>query len=142
MLGVLELLKAHPRVLYIDIDVHHGDGVEEAFYTTDRVMTLSLHLYRPGAFFPGTGGLEEVGEGQGRGYSVNVPLLEGCTDEDYLGLFKPIVSRIMEVFKPGAVVLQCGEPNGVRAASRAPPRPVSCGGLARPVGAGLRGGVI
>lgn len=55
MLGILELLRYHPRVLYIDIDVHHGDGVEEAFYTTDRVMTCSFHKY--GEFFPGTGEL-------------------------------------------------------------------------------------
>jgi len=53
VLAILELLKYNPRVLYIDIDVHHGDGVEEAFYTTDRVMTLSFHKY--GDFFPGTG---------------------------------------------------------------------------------------
>ena len=55
MLGILELLRYHPRVLYIDIDVHHGDGVEEAFFTTDRVMTCSFHKY--GEFFPGTGEL-------------------------------------------------------------------------------------
>ena len=95
-------------MLYIDLDIHHGDGVEEAFYTTDRVMTLSLHLYRPEYFFPGTGALSEVGEGSGRGHSVNVPLLEGCTDEEYLNIFKPILSKIMEVYTPGAVVLQCG----------------------------------
>ena len=45
VLGILELLRYHQRVMYIDIDVHHGDGVEEAFYTTDRVMTLSFHKY-------------------------------------------------------------------------------------------------
>lgn len=108
VLAILELLKLHARVLYIDIDIHHGDGVEEAFYMTDRVMTLSLHLYRPEYFFPGTGPLEEIGEGQGRGYSVNVPLMEGCNDEEYLSMFKPIVQCIMEVYRPGAVVLQCG----------------------------------
>ena len=55
MLAILELLKYHQRVLYIDIDIHHGDGVEEAFYTTDRVMTVSFHKY--GEYFPGTGDL-------------------------------------------------------------------------------------
>ncbi|XP_008486891.1 histone deacetylase Rpd3-like, partial [Diaphorina citri] len=55
VLGILELLKYHQRVLYIDVDVHHGDGVEEAFYTTDRVMTVSFHKY--GEYFPGTGDL-------------------------------------------------------------------------------------
>jgi acetoin utilization deacetylase AcuC-like enzyme len=53
--AILELLKYHQRVLYIDIDIHHGDGVEEAFYTTDRVMTVSFHKY--GEYFPGTGDL-------------------------------------------------------------------------------------
>lgn len=53
VLAILELLKYHPRVLYIDIDIHHGDGVEEAFYTTNRVMTVSFHKY--GEYFPGTG---------------------------------------------------------------------------------------
>ena len=106
--AILEMLKYHARVLYIDIDIHHGDGVEEAFYCTDRVMTLSTHLYRPEWFFPGTGSLTEIGEGQGRGYSVNVPLVEGCTDDDFMFMFKPILERIMDVFKPSAICLQCG----------------------------------
>ena len=55
ILGILELLRTYARVLYIDIDCHHGDGVEEAFYTTDRVMTVSFHKY--GEYFPGTGEL-------------------------------------------------------------------------------------
>ncbi|PQQ00480.1 histone deacetylase 6-like isoform X1 [Prunus yedoensis var. nudiflora] len=64
VLGILELLKVHKRVLYVDIDVHHGDGVEEAFYTTDRVMTVSFHKF--GDFFPGTGHIKDVGQGLGR----------------------------------------------------------------------------
>ncbi|CAA3011022.1 histone deacetylase [Olea europaea subsp. europaea] len=59
VLGILELLKFHRRVLYIDIDVHHGDGVEEAFYNIDRVMTVSFHKY--GEFFPGSGHIKDVG---------------------------------------------------------------------------------
>lgn len=62
VLGILELLRYHPRVLYVDIDVHHGDGVEEAFYTTDRVMTCSFHKY--GEFFPGTGDIKVSQGGQ------------------------------------------------------------------------------
>ncbi|KAL6122743.1 histone deacetylase 1 [Nucleospora cyclopteri] len=106
VLGVLELLKVHERVLYIDIDVHHGDGVEEAFYTTDRVMTLSFHKY--GDFFPGTGRLEDIGLDRGRNYSVNVPLKDGIDDESYEKLFVPVVQKIITVFRPGAIVLQCG----------------------------------
>lgn len=59
VLAILELLKYHARVLYIDIDIHHGDGVEEAFYVTDRVMTVSFHKF--GDFFPGTGALKVSG---------------------------------------------------------------------------------
>lgn len=66
VLAILELLRASARVLYIDIDIHHGDGVEAAFYTTDRVMTVSFHLYRKEGFFPGTGPIEEIGEYQAR----------------------------------------------------------------------------
>lgn len=63
VLAILELLKYHARVLYVDIDVHHGDGVEEAFLTTDRVLTVSFHKFG-NAFFPGTGDLSSVGQGQ------------------------------------------------------------------------------
>ncbi|KAJ7603636.1 histone deacetylase RPD3 [Mycena polygramma] len=106
VLGILELLRDVPRVLYIDIDCHHGDGVEEAFYTTDRVMTCSFHKY--GLFFPGSGTQEDRGHGKGRGYAVNVPLKDGITDEAYKSVFEPVISKILEVYRPSAVVLQCG----------------------------------
>lgn len=106
VLGILELLRYHPRVLYIDIDVHHGDGVEEAFYTTDRVMTASFHKY--GEFFPGTGELRDIGIGKGKMYSCNFPLRDGITDESYKSVFEPVISQIMEHYRPSAVVLQCG----------------------------------
>lgn len=106
VLAILELLKVHARVLYIDIDIHHGDGVEEAFYCTDRVMTASFHKY--GDFFPGTGGIKDTGAREGTGFSVNVPLQSGMTDDSYEQIFKPVMSKIMETFQPGAVVLQCG----------------------------------
>ena len=107
VLAICEMLKVYARVLYIDIDVHHGDGVEEAFYCTDRVMTLSLHKY--GDFFPGTGALHDVGAKDGEGYSLNVPLNCGITDSQYFDdLFKPIFDKIMEVYQPGAIYLQCG----------------------------------
>ncbi|CAO3669398.1 unnamed protein product [Umbelopsis vinacea] len=106
VLGILELLRYHQRVLYIDIDVHHGDGVEEAFYTTDRVMTCSFHKF--GEFFPGTGDIRDTGLGKGRRYAVNVPLRDGIDDETYKSVFQPIIKHIMEWYRPGAVVLQCG----------------------------------
>lgn len=90
----------------MDIDIHHGDGVEEAFYTTDRVMTVSFHKF--GDYFPGTGDIRDTGYAKGKYYSLNVPLDDGIDDESYHFLFKPIIGKVMEVFKPGAVVLQCG----------------------------------
>jgi len=106
VLAILELLKYHQRVLYIDIDVHHGDGVEEAFYTTDRVMTVSFHKY--GEYFPGTGDLRDIGAGKGKYYAVNFPLRDGIDDEVYETIFQPVMSKVMEVYQPNAVVLQCG----------------------------------
>ncbi|KAK6459718.1 histone deacetylase RPD3 [Scheffersomyces xylosifermentans] len=106
VLGIIELLRYHPRVLYIDIDVHHGDGVEEAFYTTDRVMTCSFHKY--GEFFPGTGELRDIGVGKGKYYSVNVPLRDGIDDATYKSVFEPLISKIIEWYQPSAIVLQCG----------------------------------
>ncbi|KAK4510680.1 uncharacterized protein ATC70_005112 [Mucor velutinosus] len=106
VLGILELLRYYARVLYIDIDVHHGDGVEEAFYTTDRVMTVSFHKY--GEFFPGTGELKDVGVQKGKYYSVNVPLRDGIDDDSYQSTFEPVIEKVMEWYRPAAVVLQCG----------------------------------
>ncbi|XP_041716712.1 histone deacetylase 2 isoform X1 [Coregonus clupeaformis] len=106
VVAILELLKYHQRVLYIDIDIHHGDGVEEAFYTTDRVMTVSFHKY--GEYFPGTGDLRDIGAGKGKYYAVNFPLRDGVDDESYEQIFKPVMARVMEMYQPSAVVLQCG----------------------------------
>ncbi|KAL1408926.1 hypothetical protein Q8F55_005740 [Vanrija albida] len=106
VLGILELLRIHPRVLYIDVDVHHGDGVEEAFYTTDRVMTASFHRF--GEFFPGTGDVRDTGIKRGKGYAVNVPLRDGITDATYHTIFKPVIKEIIDRFQPGAIVLQMG----------------------------------
>jgi histone deacetylase 1/2 len=106
VLAILELLKVHSRVLYVDIDIHHGDGVEEAFYSTDRVMTASFHKF--GGFFPGTGAVSDTGVGRGKSYAVNFPLKDGIDDESYREIFIPVMSKVMEWYQPGAVVLQCG----------------------------------
>jgi histone deacetylase HOS2 len=112
VLAILQLLRKHPRVLYIDIDVHHGDGVEEAFWSTDRVMTLSIHKFDGLNFFPGTGDLDKNGpdsEGNpGAHHALNVPLADGIDDEQYVWLFKTIVGKCVEKFAPTAIVLQCG----------------------------------
>ncbi|XP_057309301.1 histone deacetylase 3-like isoform X1 [Hydractinia symbiolongicarpus] len=107
VIAILELLKYHARVLYIDIDIHHGDGVQEAFYLTDRVMTVSFHKYG-NFFFPGTGDMYELGEDSGRYYSLNVPLKDGIDDQCYLSLFKPVIQNVIEKYRPSVIVLQCG----------------------------------
>ncbi|CEL59583.1 histone deacetylase 1/2 [Rhizoctonia solani AG-1 IB] len=106
VLGILELLRQFPRVLYIDIDCHHGDGVEEAFYTTDRVFTCSVH--KQVNFFPGTGDVHDRGYGPGKGYTANIPLMNGISDEQYASIFQPVIRHIIEWYRPGAIVLQCG----------------------------------
>ncbi|KAF5843933.1 hypothetical protein DUNSADRAFT_55 [Dunaliella salina] len=106
VLCILELLKGFGRVLYVDIDIHHGDGVEEAFYLTDRVMTVSFHKY--GEFFPGTGAIDDIGYGRGKHYTVNVPLKDGMDDDNYKFMFEPIMSKVMEMYQPGAIVMCCG----------------------------------
>lgn len=103
VLAILELLKVYDWVLYLDIDVHHGDGVEEAFLTTDRVMTCSLHKYKD--FFPGTGSYDDIGFEKGKYHSVNFPLSEGIDDITYEQIFKPLVDNVFEYFRPSAVVL-------------------------------------
>jgi histone deacetylase 3 len=107
VIAILELLKYNPRVLYIDIDIHHGDGVQEAFYLSDRVMTVSFHKYG-NYFFPGTGDMYEIGTDIGKYYSVNVPLREGIDDQTYLQMFKHVIQDIIDFFRPTAIVLQCG----------------------------------
>ncbi|ESQ53048.1 hypothetical protein EUTSA_v10025146mg [Eutrema salsugineum] len=92
VLAILELLKQHEW--------------RTAFYSTDRVTTVSFHKF--GDYFPGTGHIQDIGYGNGKYYSLNVPLDDGIDDESYHLLFKPIMGKVMEVFRPGAVVLQCG----------------------------------
>ncbi|KIY02334.1 uncharacterized protein Z520_02472 [Fonsecaea multimorphosa CBS 102226] len=112
VLAILQLLTCHPRVLYIDIDVHHGDGVEQAFWSTDRVMCVSFHKYDKDAFFPGTGPLESTGpihqDNPGKNYTINVPLNDGIDDENYEYLFRSVVEPTIKTYRPSVIVLQCG----------------------------------
>ncbi|ETN46828.1 uncharacterized protein HMPREF1541_01017 [Cyphellophora europaea CBS 101466] len=112
VLAILQLLRHHPRVLYIDIDVHHGDGVEQAFWSTDRVMCVSFHKYDKEIFFPGTGPLESTGplhpDNPGKNYTINIPLNDGIDDESYQSLFQEVVGPTINTFHPSAIVLQCG----------------------------------
>jgi len=101
------LLRRGFRVAYVDVDVHHGDGVQAAFYDTDRVLTISLH--QAGImFYPGTGFPEELGEGAGYGYSINVPFLPYTGEDLYLWAFRQVVPPLVRQFAPDVLVTQLG----------------------------------
>jgi acetoin utilization protein AcuC len=101
------LVREGRRVLYVDVDAHHGDGVQAAFYDSDRAMTLSFH--ESGRYlFPGTGFTDEIGVGAGRGYSANVPLLPYTDDAAYLAAFDAVVPVLAERFAPDVLVTQLG----------------------------------
>lgn len=95
------------RVAYVDIDAHHGDGVQDAFYDTDQVLTISLHETGL-TLFPGTGFPEEIGTGKGEGFSVNVPLAPETDDEIFIWAFEETVPPLLETFRPDVVVTQLG----------------------------------
>ncbi|XP_044090888.1 histone deacetylase 8 isoform X2 [Neovison vison] len=107
VLGILRLRRKFDRILYVDLDLHHGDGVEDAFSFTSKVMTVSLHKFSPG-FFPGTGDVSDVGLGKGRYYSVNVPIQDGIQDEKYYHICESVLKEVYIAFNPKAVVLQLG----------------------------------
>lgn len=99
--------RVHPRVLYIDIDIHHGDGVQEAFYRSNRVLTVSFHKHALN-FFPGTGAISETGLNEGKYFTLNVPLQDGIDDDTYVRLFRDVMDPVITGFRPSAVMLQCG----------------------------------
>ena len=106
-IAIQRFLKEGWRVAYIDVDCHHGDGVQAAFYDTDQVLTISLH--EAGEYlFPGTGFVGEIGEGRGRGYSVNLPLHPFTDDEVYLWAFLETVPPLLDAFRADALVTQLG----------------------------------
>jgi acetoin utilization protein AcuC len=107
VLAILRLRERGLRVAYVDIDAHHGDGVQYAFYGDPNVLTISLHE-RGERLFPGTGFVHELGEGDAAGFSVNLPL-EAYTDtETYLPAFEAVVPPLLERFKPDVLVAQLG----------------------------------
>jgi acetoin utilization protein AcuC len=107
VITILSLLKKDKRIAYIDIDAHHGDGVQEAFYTTDKVLTISIHE-TGNMLFPGTGFEDETGNGDGEGYSVNIPMPPFSDDELFLYAFNEVVPPIIKKFNPDIVVTQLG----------------------------------
>ncbi len=95
------------RVAYVDIDCHHGDGVQAGFYDDPRVLTVSVH--ESGQYlFPGTGFVNETGHGSGEGYSVNIPLAPYTTDELWFRAFDAIIPPLVRAFKPDLLFCQLG----------------------------------
>ncbi|KCZ75761.1 hypothetical protein H311_03255, partial [Anncaliia algerae PRA109] len=107
VISIIEMLKYYNKVMYIDIDIHHGDAVEEAFYYTNRVFTLSFHKYGD-SFFPKTGALCNIGDKEGYRHSCNIPLKTGIEDAHYKYIFEPVVEATVKKFKPDIIVMQCG----------------------------------
>lgn len=95
------------RVVYIDVDAHHGDGVQNAFYGDPEVMTISFHESGR-SLFPGTGFTSESGANSARGASVNLPLAPYTTDDIFLEAYDAIVPPLVRAFRPDVIVTQCG----------------------------------
>lgn len=106
-LAICILRRKFSRILYLDIDAHHGDGVQQIFYQDPDVLTFSMHesgLY----LFPGTGFAEEAGAGPGLGYSVNIPMPMYSGDKDFISAFEEVVPKLFRWFRPEVVVAQIG----------------------------------
>jgi acetoin utilization protein AcuC len=101
------LAEAAKRVLYLDVDVHHGDGVAYAFYDRSDVMTISFHQ-DPKTLFPGTGFVDEIGNGAGKGYCVNVPLPTGTFDQAYMKAFDALAVPLIGAYNPDVIVFDLG----------------------------------
>jgi len=100
----LQLKHNYERIAIVDIDGHHGDGTQELFY---REPLLKISTHRIG-IFPGTGYLDEVGEGEGRGYSVNIPLPGGTGDDAYIYAYDEVVPPLLEWYRPEVIIAQFG----------------------------------
>jgi len=106
-IGAMHAIKKHKmeKILIVDWDLHHGNGTQNIFYNDPRVLYFSTHQY---PYYPGTGGLNEVGQGAGKGYTINVPLSGGAGDEDYVKIFRCLLQPIAAAFRPQLVLLSAG----------------------------------
>jgi len=93
------------RVAIVDYDVHHGNGTQHIFEDNPEILYVSIHQY---PYYPGTGAAEEIGSGQGRGFTVNVPVEVGAVDEDYRVVFEDVVIPVVRQFGPDLVLLSAG----------------------------------
>ncbi|HET6262434.1 MAG TPA: histone deacetylase, partial [Chloroflexia bacterium] len=93
------------RVLIVDWDVHHGNGTQDYFYPRSDVLFFSTHQY---PFYPGTGNIHETGEGEGRGYTANVPLQAGVGDEGYRRVFEQVLVPLARRYRPQLILISAG----------------------------------
>jgi len=93
------------RILIVDFDVHHGNGTQDAFYTDPKVLYFSTHQY---PFYPGTGRVEETGTGEGKGTTVNFPMVAGWGDEEYLRAFQEVLVPVAQRFQPELILVSAG----------------------------------
>ncbi len=93
------------RIAIVDFDIHHGNGTQDAFYEDPAVLYFSTHQC---PYYPGTGDLEEIGDGLGRGLNINVPLPAGCGDDDYRRIFREILAPLLDRFSPQLILVSVG----------------------------------
>ncbi|MGB5156906.1 histone deacetylase family protein [Desulfobacterium sp. N47] len=93
------------RILIIDWDIHHGNGTQRSFYNDPQVLYFSTHQY---PYYPGTGGVNELGEGKGKGFTINIPLSSGVGDDEYAGIFMEILKPVAFEFKPQLILVSAG----------------------------------
>ena len=106
-IGARYLQKKHgfDRIMIVDYDLHHGNGTQHSFYDDPTVLYVSMHQY---PYYPGTGRYDEVGEREGRGYTVNVPMTYGMNDVDYVHVLREIVAPLSRAFRPRIVLVSAG----------------------------------
>lgn len=93
------------RILIVDWDLHHGNGTQHSFYKDPRILYFSTHQY---PYYPGTGSLQELGNGEGEGYTINVPLREGAGDAAFVKIYRRILQPVVLEFKPELILLSAG----------------------------------
>jgi acetoin utilization deacetylase AcuC-like enzyme len=93
------------RIAIADFDVHHGDGTQSCFYGESGVLYMSTHQF---PFYPGTGDFDEVGNGEGRGYTLNFPLPESTGDSSFVPIYSRLVSAVLDQFKPQLILVSAG----------------------------------
>lgn len=106
-IGAAHLVKQHglKRILIVDWDLHHGNGTQHSFYDSRKVLYFSTHQY---PHYPGTGHWKETGSGKGEGFTINVPLRAGKTDEEYLYIFRTLLRPIASEYKPEFILVSAG----------------------------------